>query len=517
MKTERRYYIGVGGTGARVAEALVHLCAAGLGPDELFLMLIDPDAGNGNLHRTTTLIRNYKEAQMQIRERAEDVALFQTNITGPRQPWTVLTDENPTLRKFISLDSLDESLKDFGKMLFSDSDLDVKLNEGFRGRPAIGAVVMSQPNTDTKPWPEFWAAIESGAGEGAAKVFVAGSVFGGTGAAGLPTFGAPSILRDRASLKSKSGESVSNIRLGACLVLPYFTFKSDKKSVEGEAGKPFMTPNDFPLATSAALHYYLTKNNLAYEDIYLIGDPGRENVGEFSAGAKNQENRPHFVELGAALSALDFYENEDRAAVDETRYFVTARTRPDHVGWDALPVSRGSADTVRKAQSRIQFQLTSAAVFFYAIASYGREILSEKDSKADWLGGKNFVLSKGDRMNPQDAAQSAMITRYVEFAERYLRWFSDVAKDPSVALLQMDVLFDSETGALRPWRSAAMGKLNSGETKDCTMPQFINQCLNAEAPPPGSSAADRYFNLFGRAANRFTEDHLKLERPQDSR
>jgi hypothetical protein len=514
--TTQRYYIGVGGTGARVAEALVHLCAAGLGPDELFIMLIDPDAGNGNLHRTTTLIRNYKEAQMQVKERAQDVALFKTNIIGPRQPWTVLTDENPTLRKFISLDSLDESLKEFAKLLFSDADLDVKLNEGFRGRPAIGAVVMSQPNTDAKPWPEFWAAIESVAGEGTAKVFVAGSVFGGTGAAGLPTLGAGSVLRDKANLIGKSGDKpVSKIRLGACLVLPYFTFNSDKKSIEAEAGKPFMKPGDFPLATSAALHYYLTKDDLAYEDLYLIGDPGLENVGEFSAGAKDQENRPHFVELGAALSALDFFRNEERAAGGETRYFLTARTKADRVGWDALPVSRGPANTVKEAQSTVQFRLAAAAVFFYAIASYGRETLTEKDSKDTWLA--NFVLAKPDVMNPRDAAQASMIGRLVEFAERFLLWFSDIAGDPSVALLQMDVLFDRDTKALRPWRAAAMGKLNSGDAKDCTMPTFINQCLNIEEPPPGSSAADRYLNLFGRAANRFTEHFLNIERPQDAR
>ena len=37
------YVIGIGGTGARVVEARVHCCAAGLGPEQLSLLIVDPD------------------------------------------------------------------------------------------------------------------------------------------------------------------------------------------------------------------------------------------------------------------------------------------------------------------------------------------------------------------------------------------------------------------------------------------------------------------------------------------
>lgn len=62
----KNYLIGIGGTGARVVEAAVFMCAAGYGPDELSIFLIDPDKGNGNLARTTNLIDLYKDCKKDL-------------------------------------------------------------------------------------------------------------------------------------------------------------------------------------------------------------------------------------------------------------------------------------------------------------------------------------------------------------------------------------------------------------------------------------------------------------------
>ena len=56
----KNYLIGIGGTGARVIESFVYLCAAGYGPDnEVTIFFIDPDKANGNLERTTAVVDNY--------------------------------------------------------------------------------------------------------------------------------------------------------------------------------------------------------------------------------------------------------------------------------------------------------------------------------------------------------------------------------------------------------------------------------------------------------------------------
>jgi hypothetical protein len=46
---------------------------------------------------------------------------------------------------------------------------------------------------------------------------------------------------------------------------------------------------------------------------------------------------------------------------------------------------------------------------------------------------------------------------------------------------------------------------------------FVNDCLNEESfveANAGEVAADRYLNLFSLAANRFTNKHLNVVRPQ---
>lgn len=511
----KHYYIGVGGTGARVAESLVHLCAAGLGPDELFLMLIDPDAGNGNLTRTKDLIDKYQRMHEQIAGRADGIDLFRTKIVTPEPVvWTIFTEQNQTLGAFIGLDSLDAPLKHFAELLFSEADLNEKLNEGFRGRPAIGAVVMAQPNAEKPPWSRFWEEIGKINRADEAKVFVVGSIFGGTGAAGIPTLGAPRVLRDKAALGGD--QKKSKIYLGSCLVLPYFTFDLDI-SPEDKA-RLFVKPEDFPLATSSALFYYLTKE-LAYDEMYLIGDSVGQVVGQFGAGSSVQKNRSHYVELGAALSTLDFYARGEATTDRSKQYFISARDT-EEVGWGALPAARHT-QIVGEVQKAVKFALTSAAMFFYALAAYGEETIKAMEGGAVpplWWS-EHFRLKKSDdkvRLDPLNSDQKEMIGKIKLFGERFfLPWLADINADRVVSLLTMRALID-EAGHVLPWRHAPLGQVLGDGSSKLNFDKFINDCLNHEAfvkLNAGTVAADRYFNLFALAANRFTQTHLNVQRP----
>lgn len=57
----RLFVFGIGGTGARVLRSLTMLMASGVqvGVDEICPILIDPDAGNADLTRTTSLLNLY--------------------------------------------------------------------------------------------------------------------------------------------------------------------------------------------------------------------------------------------------------------------------------------------------------------------------------------------------------------------------------------------------------------------------------------------------------------------------
>ncbi len=79
--------IAVGGTGAKVAESIVHAAAAGLGPSELLVGFVDQDQGNGNTDRARRSVEMYRDARAVWRD----------------QNTHCLDDQSPLLRTKIDL------------------------------------------------------------------------------------------------------------------------------------------------------------------------------------------------------------------------------------------------------------------------------------------------------------------------------------------------------------------------------------------------------------------------------
>ncbi len=52
----KNYIIGIGGTGAKCLEHLLHCCSAGLGPNNLWAGMVDQDEANGNVNKTKILL-----------------------------------------------------------------------------------------------------------------------------------------------------------------------------------------------------------------------------------------------------------------------------------------------------------------------------------------------------------------------------------------------------------------------------------------------------------------------------
>lgn len=286
------YFISIGGTGAKVMESLTHLCIAGLLPDteRLFIAAIDPDVGNGNLERTATALNNF--AVFQNFAVGFDTPLFKNKISIVRPfPW------NPTGHDK-TLDDLTEfhhhSGTPVGKLyevLYTRKERDTTLNEGFRGHPSIGAAVLAKKFDDGA---KLTAQIEKTISEGdSVKIFLAGSVFGGTGAAGLPT-----VAR---LLKDNLADYADRISIGGVLILPYFSFTPTEHFDELFARSENFLPN-----TKAALKYYSERENL-FDATYFIGDSVLTPVSAFSVGSANQRNEAHIVEFYAALAATDFF------------------------------------------------------------------------------------------------------------------------------------------------------------------------------------------------------------------
>jgi len=332
------YALAVGGTGTRCLEAIVHLCAAGLGPDRLFIIILDPDAAHGNIERLRRVVSEYSRIRHHGGFTAQS-PIFRTEISFSRQggkdalAWSPIRSETGlTLRQYFSYDTLlsdptQQPLGDLCKLLYSEPELNLQWDQGFRGRASVGVPVMAsvKERLDEQPWHDLLLDMKNDIGRGdSARVFVMASIFGATGASGFPTVGR--ILKD----ESDQWPEKENVRLGGVLMLPYFSFRIPA-SLTGIYAKP----QNFLANTKAALKHYafLWGEDSPYDALYLLGDQGGD-IQEFGEGGIRQDNRPHFVELAAALAFLHFA--GDTSPRVRRQYYV-GRATERTIQWNDLP------------------------------------------------------------------------------------------------------------------------------------------------------------------------------------
>jgi hypothetical protein len=443
----RNYLIGIGGTGARVIEAVVNLCAAGLGPDELSMFMVDPDAGNGNLDRTKKLITEYKNSRSKL-QKTEGCDLFKTDIKIPPGDkgfvWEIFSNTNATLSDFINYTNLKNTnpdLSDFASLLFTHDELSEKLNEGFRGHPSIGSVVMSNPPQDSYPFKMLWEDMNDKKPNDI-RVFIVGSVFGGTGAAGFPTLGSKNLIKFNE--KAKIGDE-SKVLLGGALILPYFSFETDSSTTE----KMFVTSNDFPIATKAALQYYNEKD-LGFDQIYFIGDSLGQKVGKFGVGSGKQTNFPHYIEMVSSLAAFDFFEQPPISGVPDKMLF-TATRESDIVKWNQLPFSRDSL-LLKTKQANFKMAITNMAVFAYAFSTYGLKILNtpHNDIKDAWYCD-HFKFKKNDEKEKVKDPRNEKIDGLESFLKKFLFWICAMEDESNkVELIDRTMIVEGNLDAANP-------------------------------------------------------------------
>jgi hypothetical protein len=519
------YFIGIGGTGARAAEALVHLCGAGYGPGDLSIFLVDPDESNGNLNRTKAAITHYQDARNSLGERRESMQVAGTDLATPDPlVWNVLERGDMRLADYIKHSNLEakthsddeagreagrQGLADFARVLFSEDELDERLNKGFRGHPSIGATVMSDHDDSTDPWKTFWEDLENSAGTDAMRVFLAGSVFGGTGAAGIPTFGTPEMIKEHP--KAQTGEG-SKVHLGAALVLPYFTFDVEDRD------RLFVTSADFPIATKAALQFYDEKK-LAFDEMYFLGDSLSQNVGEFSPGSRDQENRPHYIEVATALAAYDFFESDESEAGGDSKYFTAGRTS-QRVDWDALPVSR-HRDAVQPRRDALKRQLATMTAFAYAFLDYGLPLLETPagDVSAAWhqdhFYSSSLFFGQDTSLDPRQPEQKQSLERVGTYARQFLAWVTalDEGKGGAVDLIDRSKLVSARNGSpeLRDHNEHehSIGTFME-PSRQMTFGAFINELNGVRIEDESMSPADKFVNLFYEAARRFCKKNYEI-------
>ena len=131
--------------------------------------------------------------------------------------------ESTKFKDFIAYNTLDTANQALCSMMFSDYQLETKMDIGFVGSPNIGSVALNQLK-DSEEFRQFANVFQSND-----RIFVVSSIFGGTGAAGYPVI--VKNIRNAANNSNLSNRgSLRDAKIGALTVLPYFNIQQDENS-----------------------------------------------------------------------------------------------------------------------------------------------------------------------------------------------------------------------------------------------------------------------------------------------
>jgi hypothetical protein len=337
----RLFVFGIGGTGSRVLEALAFLLASGVEltdaqnqPVEVIPMLLDPDKTNKDTLDGISALEMYQR----IHEKRDDrnrVGFFSTKLahlasvakitrgnSGISESFRLNFEglENVTFRDFIQFNRIQDPItRRIIESLYSEDNLNDKLTGGFLGNPNVGSIVLSGFE-DSADFSLFVNSFANGD-----RIFIVGSIFGGTGAAGLPWL--LKALRSERQIAGAAG-AIRSAPIGALMVLPYFNIQDDAKSP--------IESNVFIAKTKAALSYYASHvystqaHQGGFDSVYYISDTAMTSYPNHPTG-QQQSNEAHILELLGAESIIRFAQASQSDFAQKTKagyyeYAIDANT-----------------------------------------------------------------------------------------------------------------------------------------------------------------------------------------------
>ena len=482
------YAIGIGGTGAKCLESLIHLAAVGMMPDDndLYVLFIDPDEANGSLARAAATLNHYKTFSTD--PRLTQPRLLRTKIISADNPvWTPFNKDvpNPCLANFFHYDTLSMAKNpaaELFEVLYSKRERETKLDRGFRGHPSIGASIMAQTVLgEDEPWRTFRSLVETDTN---AKVFLAGSIFGGTGASGFPTIA--QLIKDE-----------FNVQIGGALALPYFTFIADGNEELRAKAEYFL------MNTQAALKYYhLWNRHLIYNAIYLFGDESQVKV-DSALGGEEQENAPHFIELYAALAAVDFF-GKDFGPNQAAQYLRIDRSNKQ-LQWPDLPDDNKDGDLRSKVEHLARFAFAYLSIYQPMLND-----IRENGSgyRAPWY--IDFFERNGILLNEDT---KTLLEHVQNYCKDFLLWLASIqnsAGDQQVELIRYDAYIqksDENRLVLRPvdgFDLKKFGNLTSLNTAESLRPAnklWENMC-RTKGKSDGTGDIGRFLSALYRSCEK---------------
>lgn len=358
----RNVFIAVGGSGTKVAEALVRLLGIGFpthkeksiwtsAGNSLQIWRLDPDRNSGAAVSLGNALRDYEELQRLLdgNNKTPNVASsrwamdIDTRVRhlDPLQLPRVVDSDNSVKTLAGILDSRYGGIKKslpFLAPFYEKKDLSVEIDRGFYQKPFIGAAVMAvfAESLRDENSPGGKACSLTGFQNVTTNFFLCGSLHGGTGASGVPIMG-----KYLGTLK-RNNQSW-DWRVGACLLTPYcvppqppfgalregapnaqqiddlvkehgdkpafagLTIEDKRKLVEQILLGFYAEPEAMEARARQGLAYYRDHSADYFDELYLAGKPEPDKLKVWSNGGESQSNPLNSAEVVAALAALNFF------------------------------------------------------------------------------------------------------------------------------------------------------------------------------------------------------------------
>lgn len=352
--SDKLFLIAIGGTGMRCLEAFTHLCAIGMfDNEEIEILTIDTDQLNGNKARSEELVRRYARIKTSDGYEAGGNPNNDTFFSAKLNLHTFFTDYATSGREnYQNISKISQGTPEQQKAnrLISDLFLDrssvqeFNLAHGYRAQTHLGSHLMyhgiveaarkiasgSGVTDNERSLDTFMTKLESSSGE--ARVFVFGSIFGGTGASSIPVI--PKAFQSYIKVRSgnQSTLDLTKSKFGSTLLTQYFAFKKpDAKQKSNKDNSVIADSSFFPLNSQAALQFYQLDPTVqrTYKRMYHVGWPvdveamenSKEAKDETITGGSKQKNPCHITELICACAAYDFF-RADGFGNDEKAVYV---------------------------------------------------------------------------------------------------------------------------------------------------------------------------------------------------
>lgn len=405
---DKKFIVAIGGTGMRCLESFVHLCAIGMfDNEEINILTLDTDQTNGNKNRVEQLIDTYNHIKSADSTEIDGgTPNAETFFSAKITLYKFFTDYSATNRStYANLAQLssgdpevqrdNQDLSDL--FLEKDTVQDFKLDHGYRAQTHLGSYLMyngiveaakklragaANLKEEEKSFGEFLHKLLGASSN--ARVFVFGSVFGGTGASSIPVI--PVAFRDAISiLDGKSTLDLKAVKFGATLLTEYFKFH---KPTEAERKEEHVIADSdfFAINSQAALQFYQGDPTvkMCYRRLYHVGwpldskslDGSDQETIKTETGGANQKNNCHVAELMCACAAYDFFNIEDNKLGNNKAQYLY-RSAP----FDGSNFSFDGSDFVGTDKDKFENALGAFFSFSHIILGKQRGALTSKGTK----------------------------------------------------------------------------------------------------------------------------------------